>query len=40
MLENLADDATISSTNDENLLRVGVTGKGDVRNHLLIPIVA
>lgn len=39
VLEDLSDDSSITSSDDEDLLGVGVRGKGDVSNHLLVPEV-
>jgi hypothetical protein len=37
VLDNLTEDTTISTTNDQNLLGVGVRVHGQVSNHLLVP---
>lgn len=36
VLDNLAENTTVSTTNDKNLLRVGVGVHGEVGDHLLV----
>ena len=38
VFESLTDDTTVTSTNDQNLLGIRVTGQGDVCNHFLVAI--
>lgn len=38
VLEDLSDDTSVSSTDDEDVLGVGVRGKGQVGDHLLVPV--
>jgi hypothetical protein len=37
VLEHFADNATIATTNHQNLLGIRMTGKGDMCYHFLIP---
>lgn len=38
VLDNLAEDTTITTTNDENVLGVGVRVHGEVSDHLLVAV--
>jgi hypothetical protein len=38
MLDNLTEDASVSTTNDENFLGAGVGVHGKVGNHFLVPV--
>lgn len=37
VLQDLANNTAVTTTDDKNILGVWVTGKWDVRNHFLVP---